>query len=40
MRAVQTMVNKGLHKVSFVLFVCPFADIYERQVSRFHNIFK
>ena len=40
MRAVQTMVNKGLHKVSFVLFVCPFVDVYERQVSRFHNIFK
>ena len=40
MRAVQTMVNKGLHKVSFVLFVCSFVDVYERQVSRFHNIFK
>lgn len=40
MRAVQTVVNKGLHKVSFVLFVYPFVDVYERQVSRFHNIFK
>ena len=33
MRAVQTMVNKGLHKVSFVLFVCPFVDVYERQMG-------
>lgn len=33
MRAVQTMVNKGLHKVSFVLFVYPFVDVYERQMG-------
>ena len=33
MRAVQTVVNKGLHKVSFVLFVCPFVDVYERQMG-------
>ena len=33
MRAVQTMVNKELHKVSFVLFVYPFVDVYERQMG-------